>query len=128
VYTTTQEEAEASKNGISGTISINDKKAYALFDTGVTHSFVFESYRRLGEIGSTSLDMPLHISMPLKDVVLSTLICEKCKISISGLDQEIDLVVMVMYDFDVIIGMDWLHEQRAKVDCYRKMIPFNPLN
>lgn len=33
-----------------------------------------------------------------------------------------------MYEFDAIIGMDWLRKQWAKVDYYRKMIQFNPLN
>jgi len=124
VYAITQEEAEASKNVISGTILINGEKAYALFDTGATHSFVSERYRCLNKIEVMPLETPLCVSTPLKDMVLSTLVCENCKISMGGKDMEIDLVVMAMYDFDVIIGMDWLRKYRARMDCYRRVVQF----
>lgn len=86
MYAVIQEEAEASKDVILGTISLNDKKPYALFDMSAIHSFVFERYRQLSEIETKPLDTPLHISKPLKDAVLSTLVCKKCKISIGGRD------------------------------------------
>ena len=33
-----------------------------------------------------------------------------------------DLIVMEMQDFDIILGMDWLQEYRATIDCYEKQI------
>lgn len=37
-----------------------------------------------------------------------------------------DLVVLAMYDYDVIIGMDLFSGQWANMDCYRKGIQFHP--
>ncbi|XP_056176036.1 uncharacterized protein LOC130140508 [Syzygium oleosum] len=128
VYAITQKEAEASKTVISGTLSLCDQLAYALFDTGATHSFVSARFMRLVGLKSELLEVPLSVSTPLKDMILSTLACKDCKISIGGVDQRIDLVVLVMYDFDVIIGMDWLSKQWANADCYEKVIQFNPPN
>ena len=34
--------------------------------------------------------------------------CPKCKIVIGDREESIDLAVLAMFDFDVIIGMDWL--------------------
>lgn len=41
--------------------------------------------------------------------------------------EKIDLVVLAMYDFDVIIGIDWLVKQRAVIDCSSRIIQFNPI-
>ena len=35
-----------------------------------------------------------------------------------------NLVPLYIVDFDVILGMDWLHYNRAKMDCYEKTFTF----
>ncbi|XP_030464237.2 uncharacterized protein LOC115683770 [Syzygium oleosum] len=122
VYTVTHEEAEASKTVISGIIYVCNKNAYALFDTGATHSFISARFVKLIRLSPRPLEISLCVSTPLRDTITSTLICKDCKITISGHDQIVDLIVLTMYDFDVILGMDWLRKQRANVDCYRKII------
>ncbi|XP_030544223.2 uncharacterized protein LOC115750806 [Rhodamnia argentea] len=47
---------------------------------------------------------------------------------LDGHKGRIDLIVLEMYNFDVIIGMDWLTKQKAIVDCYRRDVQFNPLD
>ncbi|XP_056162595.1 uncharacterized protein LOC130136574 [Syzygium oleosum] len=53
--------------------------------------------------------------------------CTGCKLSVGGREDSIDLIVLTMFDFDVIIAMDWLTKQRATVNCYRKTIQFEPV-
>ena len=36
------------------------------------------------------------------------------------------LIVVKMTDFDVILGMDWLAENRASIDCRKKEVKFSP--
>ncbi|KAI3437402.1 uncharacterized protein J3R85_005383 [Psidium guajava] len=126
VYAITQEEASASKTVISGTLSLNGHKAYVLFDTGATHSFVSAQYVKLHDLDTELLVEPLVVTTPLRDSMLLTVGCRNCEITITDRSVEIDLIVLVMYDFDVIIGMNWLHQQQAKVDCYRKVVQINP--
>ena len=38
----------------------------------------------------------------------------------------IDLIVVKMTDFNVILGMDWLAENRASIDCRKKKVVFSP--
>ena len=38
-----------------------------------------------------------------------------------------DLILMDMYAYDVILGMDWLVAYHASVDCFRKEVVFRPL-
>ena len=39
-----------------------------------------------------------------------------------------DLKVVDMTDFDVILGMDWLAENFASIDCHKKEVIFTPPN
>ena len=36
-----------------------------------------------------------------------------------------DLVELPMHDFDVIIGMDWLHSCNACMDCHSRVVSFH---
>ena len=38
------------------------------------------------------------------------------------------MAVLAMFDFDVIIGMDWLIRQRVFMDCSSRVIQFNPID
>ncbi|XP_028953963.2 uncharacterized protein [Malus domestica] len=36
-----------------------------------------------------------------------------------------NLIPLDIFDFDVILGTDWLHYNRAKIDCYGKIVAFH---
>ena len=93
---------------VIGTISLCDHAAYALFDPGATHSFISEQFVKLVGIEPILLENMLCVMTPLHDEVLVSLGCLDCKIVIVNTEERIDLAVLAMYDFDVIIGMDWL--------------------
>lgn len=107
---------------ISGIISMCNNNVYALFDTGATHSFISARFIQLIGIKPRSLEISFSVSTTLRDAILSMLICMGCKIIIGGQDHLANLIVLTMYDFDVILGMDWLRKQRANVDYYWKKI------
>ncbi|KAL3730573.1 hypothetical protein ACJRO7_027573 [Eucalyptus globulus] len=122
VYTIIRGQVEDTPDVITSTVSLNDNSAYALFDPGVTHSFIAEQYVKLIGLSPELLESVVNISTPLKDKVLSTLGCSSCKLVIGERVGRIDLLVLAIYDFDLIISMDWLTKQRAKMDCYHKVI------
>jgi len=39
-----------------------------------------------------------------------------------GLELRVDLMLLELYDFDVILGMDWLSKHKAQVDCFTKTV------
>ncbi|KAL3719084.1 hypothetical protein ACJRO7_004087 [Eucalyptus globulus] len=127
VYAIIRGQVDDMPDVITGTISLNDHAAYALFDPGTTHSFIAEQYVKLIGFNPELLELVVSISTPLKDNVLFALGCSGCKLAIGEREEKIDLLVLAMYDFDLIIGMDWLTKQQAKMDCYHKAIQFNPL-
>ena len=98
--------AENAPGVITGTVSLCDHATYALFDSGAPHSFMSEQFVRLTGMEPQMLDVVLCITIPLNDKVLVSLGCPDCKIVIEDKEERIDLAVLVMFDFDVIVGMD----------------------
>ncbi|XP_039158236.1 uncharacterized protein LOC120288359 [Eucalyptus grandis] len=82
VYAITQGQAEAAPSVITGTVSLNDQPAYALFDSGATHSFIAEQYVRMLGLSHVLLESAICISTPLKDKVIAALGCSGCKLEI----------------------------------------------
>ena len=46
------------------------------------------------------------------------------KIKLHDKELRVDLVVLDIRDFNLILGMNWLSQHHAKVDCRRKIIYF----
>ena len=68
----------------------------------------------------------LCMSTPMNNRLIVSFGCPNCKIIIGGQEESIDLAMLAMFDFDVIIGMDWLVRQKTIVDCSDRTIQFNP--
>lgn len=117
-----QREAEDVLGMITFMVSLYDHVAYVLLDPGASHSFVSEQFLKLTGIEPKLLEVILCVTTPLKDEVLISLGCSDCKIVVGGREEVIDLAVLVMHDFHVIIGMDWLVKQRALMNCSSKVI------
>jgi len=45
---------------------------------------------------------------------------------VSGVKIEVDLIVLDMYVYDIILGMDWLAKNHASIDCHKKEVVFTP--
>ena len=49
-------------------------------------------------------------------------ICPDCEIAIEGFIFPVDLLPFELGEFDVILGMDWLARNDAKIDCKNKKV------
>ena len=107
-----------------GTILVNGNRAHVLFDTGASHSFVSAGYASLLSIPVEPLAQPFGVATPSGGVVVADRVCRSCDLLVSSLRAGADVIVLAMSDFDVILGMDWLRSQRARVDCEKKEIEF----
>ncbi|KAL5831658.1 hypothetical protein ACOSQ4_017012 [Xanthoceras sorbifolium] len=114
VFAVTQQEAEATLEVVTGTITVFDKNAYVLIDPGATHSFVSMGFAANASIESQPLDCSMVVSLPTGN----SLLVEKFLA---------DLIVLDIHDFDVILGMDWLSRCHATVDCFQKEVRFSRL-
>ena len=47
-----------------------------------------------------------------------------CKVVVEGMVLKANLIPLEMADFDVILGMDWLSNHKASMNCFTKKIQF----
>ena len=71
-----------------------------------------------------TLSEPLSVSTPVCDPVIARRVYKNCPVTISHKVTSADLVELEMVDFDVILGMDWLHSCYASVDCRTRIVHF----
>ncbi|XP_073153940.1 uncharacterized protein [Henckelia pumila] len=117
VFAITQEEADDANEVVAGTILINTKPAYALFDCGATHSFISKRFTKKIGLISEKLTEPLRVATPTNKIIETLKIHRKCKMCVCEQIFDADLTELNMVEFDVILGMDWLSRNLAVVSC-----------
>ena len=74
------------------------------------------------------LDYDLHVSTPLGELLEVNSVCRDCMVQIDGVELCANLLLMTFYDFDIILGMDWLTKHHAIVNCFTKEVEFDVPN
>ncbi|XP_052210449.1 uncharacterized protein LOC127813488 [Diospyros lotus] len=124
VFALTTAEAEQGKDTVQGILSLYDIDVCVLFDTGSTHSFVAPRVVCHIPISSTLLPYYLIVTTPGDTKMVGSEVYRDCKIIVHDKEFPGNLVVLDIKDFDLILGMDWLSQHYAKVDCRHKVIHF----
>ncbi|GAB2266340.1 hypothetical protein Dimus_037888 [Dionaea muscipula] len=70
------------------------------------------------------MDKRLVMFFPVGSSVELTHACLACEVEMLGMVMPVDLICLDMHDFDVILGMDWLSRNHARLDCHGKRICF----
>jgi hypothetical protein len=111
---------------VTSIIPILGFAASVLFDSGVTHSFVSVVFVKLSRLLVRTLEPGLSVTTPVgKTMVCKRVVCE-CPVSIYGRVLPTNLVVLLMFSYDVILGMDWLTRHSAIIDCVLKQVMLTP--
>ncbi|KAK8923672.1 hypothetical protein KSP39_PZI019345 [Platanthera zijinensis] len=120
-YNLGQQEAIRQPDVVTGFVVVSGYPARVLFDTGASHSFLAESFiRRIG-VESFSTDSELKVRMPNGSSMTTRARGRICW-SLEGVDFVLIAAILPLSEFDVILGMDWLAEQRASIDCLSKVV------
>ena len=85
----------------------------------MSSSFALHADREL-----SSLKSKLVVTTPLGEQILHTSVFKGCEIVVESVVLKANLIPLEMSDFDVILGMDWLFNHRALMDCFIKKIMF----
>ncbi|KAM2333980.1 hypothetical protein ACFXTH_011592 [Malus domestica] len=66
----------------------------------------------------------LEFAMPRGDKCYVDSVYPGCPVMVEGVVMPANLILLDIVDFDVILGADWLHYNRAHIDCYGKSVTF----
>jgi hypothetical protein len=123
-YALTSDEAAASATAITGTLSVCGLPAFALIDSGSTHSIVSSSFAsRMHDVRS-SFDCEYVISTPIGLDLCSRQCMIGCDVVVGDRCLPADWIVLGITDFDVVLSMDWLEQNYANIDCRSKVVTF----
>jgi hypothetical protein len=113
------------ENGVvTSTLSLFIGKAIILFDSSATHSFISAKYARSLHINLEPMEAGVVVSTPVGKSVLRRKLVRGCLIHIEGRTLTANLIVFNMEGFEIILGMDWLSNNHAIIDCHTKEIIF----
>ncbi|VVA37377.1 PREDICTED: zf-CCHC domain-containing /RVP_2, partial [Prunus dulcis] len=124
VYHMSQQQAQASPDVVTGTLSVFGTPARILIDPGATHSFVTPSFAHNADVKLSALRDELAISVPTGEIFYVGTVYRDSPVLVGDACLEADLIPLEMVGLDVILGMDWLAKHHASVDCFRKEVVF----
>jgi hypothetical protein len=114
-------------NVVTGTFFLNNRLVKVLFDSEANQSFVSISLAPLLNITPTKLDTTYEIELADGKLVSTNIILWGCTLRLLDTPFVIDLMPIRLGSFDVVIGMDWLSKNSAKIICDEKVVHI-PLN
>ncbi|XP_070005951.1 uncharacterized protein [Nicotiana sylvestris] len=112
--------AEASPNVVTGILTVQSHDVYALIDHGSTLSYVTPFVAMEFGIEPEQRHEPFSVSTLVGESILAARVYRSCIVMVRCRDTMADLIELGMVDFDVIMGMDWLHSCFAKLDYHTR--------
>ncbi|GKB34958.1 reverse transcriptase domain-containing protein [Tanacetum coccineum] len=85
-------------------------------------SFVSTTFIHLLDIEPSKLGFSYEIEIASGQLVEIDKVIKGCKLEIEGHVFDINLILFGSGSFDVIIGMDWLSDQKAEIMCHEKVV------
>jgi len=122
VFRMTQEDMRAATDVVSGTLLLESQLVYTLIDPGATHSFVARKCEDKLKVQPMRVGKGVVIGTPLGETVLIEYVYKGCRVRIGDVEMMVDLLPLDLYDFEMILGMDWLVTYRAQIDCFTKTV------
>ena len=98
---------------------------YDLLYLGATLSYVTSMIPKNFEILCDILNEPFDVCTPVGESVVAKRVFRNCPIMLPNRVSYVELVELDMVDFDVILGMDWLHACFASIYCRMRVLKFN---
>ncbi|KAJ9565069.1 hypothetical protein OSB04_001035 [Centaurea solstitialis] len=117
-----EKEAEEIPDVVTGTHLINNQPACILFDCGATRSYMSYPFAQKLNVDCNELKPSFEAELADGRLVKINKICRGCTIEIYGHQMAIDLIPMTLGEFEVIVGIDWLRNHGAKIDCEQKKV------
>ena len=115
-------EVVQSSDVVAGMLLVNAIPAKALIDFGAMRSFISIEFVTKNNCKMQMLDEVINIVLENQDRVPVSQIYPDCEIAIEGFIFPVDLLPFELGEFDVILGMDWLARNDAKIDCKNKKV------
>lgn len=128
VYAIREPHEQGATDVITSTFTLLTIPLFSLIDFGFTHSYVLSKLdSELGILVET-IDKGVTVTSSFGDSVLVDIVYRRCSLEVQGQVFYVKLMEFSFYGFDMILGMDWLIEHRAKIDFELKKRLYEAMN
>ena len=112
-FTMTTDAAKETPDVVSGTFLVDNVPATVLFDSGTSRSFVSVNFCASLDKILSKLDTLFKVETAVGKSVVISKVVKGCHIDLDGHKVPIKLYPMMLGEFDIVLGMDWLAEYYA---------------
>jgi hypothetical protein len=114
---TVQEEPEV----MLGTFDVRSIPATVLFDSRASHTFISQAFIKNHSIPIMAMKNPIIVNS-LGGTILASYCCLPISLSLRGVDFKVSPIVLRKAGIDLILGMDWMMQQKAVILCKEKAV------
>ncbi|XP_040998156.1 uncharacterized protein LOC121244199 [Juglans microcarpa x Juglans regia] len=120
------DEAQETQNAgvITGTVRLYDYYACTLFDSGASQSFISATFARMCNLVFKPLSQSLVVKLPNGETVWCSKVTLGCPLVLNGMTLKADLIRFKLLEFEIILGMDWLYQYFASINCRSRIVSF----
>ena len=112
-----KKEATTSGMVVTETRFLNSKPFCILFESGATHSFIPTQSAIQLNLEDRRMETNYKNKLSNDCVIECSISYKLVAITIGRTTFPMDLIQLDLFDFDIILGMNWLHTYGAKIDC-----------
>ncbi|GFS38223.1 hypothetical protein Acr_00g0056340 [Actinidia rufa] len=105
-----------------GTFLLFNSFAKVLFNSRASHSFIVTSFVLTLCLETEEFSPPFFVNTLLGGRAPLDRVCRGYKLVILDRHFEFDFIVLGMFGFDLILGMDWLSTYRETIDCFKRRV------
>ncbi|WRX26676.1 Reverse transcriptase domain - like 10 [Theobroma cacao] len=122
VFAVMEDEARVRLGAVTDIMSLFDKDAYVLIDSGSDRSYVSTIFASIADRNLSPLEREIVVHTPLGEQLIRNTCYRDCGVRVGEEEFRGDLIPLEILDFDLILGMDWLTAHRVNVDYFRKEV------
>ena len=121
----TLQDAQGNPELIMSTLNILGHFARVLVGCGTTNSVSSHTFAQVTQPHHKPLGFALEFAMPREEKCYVDYGYPGCPVLVEDVVMSANLIPLDIVDFEVILGTDWLHYNRAKIDYYGKSVTFH---
>ena len=103
-----------------GMFDVHSTPTTVLFDFGASYTFISQAFIRSHSIPICAMKNPIIVNS-LGGTVLASYCCLPISLSLRGLDFKLSPIVLRIARIDLILGMDWMMQQKVVIQCKEKV-------
>ncbi|XP_071688221.1 uncharacterized protein [Rutidosis leptorrhynchoides] len=107
---------------VTGTFLLDNHHAYVLFESGADRSSVSRDFCHNLKNPVSSLENLYSIELGNGNLMRADKVYRDCTLILARTSFRIDVISIKLGSFDLVVGMDWLPENRAYIVCDEKAI------